>query len=523
MKLQKIESQQPAINNTISYTKQIFNLLKTDVYIKLVMLFSHKKIFEEFYTEIFINKTPISTYLDNFFINLDKYPKIKYIIVPEDNKYILDRDSNIYNLYANSKSTSYIFMYKLVSILNDMYKTGDFDNLFKNIDNTTETNSLLLEIYAKYYILMKNNDYLNTQISVISTYYIQMYNEKKKEFLILKARYDTDDKNPRYNIETLENGVDNYLFLKYYNSDVKLIENQPIPSDPNKEEYYFYGPFDKIYMNRETNKKISEDMLKMLKTKIIDKDENLLTFTYGQSGSGKTSSYIYLKNKKDPTKSEEGILIHLCNSDSFRTKFSKIIIKIKDVYIFHGSKNVGMNNIQEQDYNIKDIEIESKVQEYSFVIVDGIWIYEKDLNKDIKRTLGSFIDEGLNKREVESTPNNPNSSRSHVIIIMSFILTNGSVSSQKIAIMDLAGDENVFLCKSSDNQEANFEEIIKYDTKYQESDKYGYDEGEKIISVADGGKEFVKYDQYVCNQQNLDSFKFPNVEKIVYTNNYKET
>ena len=526
---QKIDLQQPAINNTISYTKQIFNLLKTDVYIKLVMLLNDKTIFNELYQTIFINTNiNINTYIDNFFINLDNYPKIKYIIVPVDNKYILDRDSNIYNLYANSsKSTSYIFMYKLVSILNDMYKTSDFDNLFRNIDHATETNTLLLEIYAKYDSLMKNHDYLNTQISVISTYYIRMYNKKKKEILILKARYDTDDKNPRYNIETLENGVDNYLFLKYYNSDVKLIENQPIPSDPNKEEYYFYGPFDKIYMDRETNKKISEDMLKMLKTKIIDKDENLLTFTYGQSGSGKTSSYIYLKNKKDPTKSEEGILIHLCNSDSFRTKFSKIIIKIKDVYIFHGSKNVGMNNIEEQDYNIKDIEIEQGVQEYSFIIHEGIWIYEKDLNKDIKRTLGSFIDEGLNKREVESTPNNPNSSRSHVIIIMSFILTNGSVSSQKIAIMDLAGDENVFLCKSSDNQEANFEEILKYDTKYQESDKYGYVEGEKRldvytnnrrtilipVAVGDGGKEFVKYDQYVCNQQKQDSVKFPHVDQ----------
>jgi hypothetical protein len=202
-------------------------------------------------------------------------------------------------------------------------------------------------------------------------------------------------------------------------------------------------------MDRETNKKISEDMLKMLKTKIIDKDENLLTFTYGQSGSGKTSSYIYLKNKKDPTKSEEGILIHLCNSDSFRKKFSKIIIKIKDVYIFHGSKNVGMNNIEEQDYNIKDIEIESGVQEYSFVIVDGIWIYEKDSNKDIKRTLGSFIDEGLNKREVESTPNNPNSSRSHVIVVMTLENNISTDGSQKLGLIDLAGFEGEFLCNKS--------------------------------------------------------------------------
>jgi hypothetical protein len=43
------------------------------------------------------------------------------------------------------------------------------------------------------------------------------------------------------------------------------------------------------------------------------------------------------------------------------------------------------------------------------------WYYIKNDNTmDKDKPLGYFINEGFNKREVEPTPNNPNSSRSYM-------------------------------------------------------------------------------------------------------------
>ena len=490
------------LGDLIKYIKHNYNLLKTDVYIKLVSLFKYQDKFTILYTNINKSSYTVNEYIELFFVNLENYPNIKNILIKDyTESNILKRDSLIYKLYnKEAKSNSYIFNYKLVSILSDISQTTDFTNLFQNKNNSSELTQLLHYIIININNIMSNHENLNSQINTISSVYKEVFNSNKKLFTIVKSRCDTHSINPRYDIETYNDNNDNYLFLRYFNNDSMLDNDTKI----NYNEHYFYGPFDKVYMNsKEKNQKIATDMLNMLKDKIITKDENLLTFTYGQSGAGKTSSFIYLKNKKDPTKSEDGILIHLCNSESFKNKFSKIKVKIVNVYIWHGSKNIGMDNIQEQDYNVSKINIDND-DSYSFIFDKKLskWVYEKDIGKETVRDLGFFIDYGLNLRQVESTPNNPNSSRSHVIIMLSFDKSDKTESKQTLAIMDLAGDENVFLCNDSDNKIDNFKEIIKYDTNYKLSDKYN--------------NEPIQYDKYACVQ---DDTKITHLSNIKYYKN----
>ena len=98
-------------------------------------------------------------------------------------------------------------------------------------------------------------------------------------------------------------------------------------------------------------------------------------------------------------------------------------------------------------------------------------------------SVGEYIAKAFDMREVEPTPNNPNSSRSHVVITLFLKLKNGSV--RRLIVCDLAGVENVFACESNT-------EIIKFSEQYKNSNQYG-----------DKGKEPIKLDRYSYNQENV--------------------
>ena len=315
-------------------------------------------------------------------------------------------------------------------------------------------------------------------------------------------------------------------------------------------EYYFFGTFDGIFIPSVVNKDIAQETSGVLFDKVITKDEDLCVIGYGQSGSGKTSSLIYLKitNSNGTTTEVDGILVELCNLKEFTNKFDLITLQMTNIYVNHGLKRNSPVDIKSNDYRVEDIEIDGEKQpEFEF---DGKkWsnittekkkeeIFMKNSPKPVlevikkqntkqklskkeqeelkeqlqnqeskkkgeyekkmtewnksrtefitrKKSIGEFINDAFEKRQVEPTPNNPNSSRSHVLVCLT-LRKKGEKESRKIVVCDLAGVENVFQC-------GLLSEILKFDERYGESDKYNEKKG----------KNEIEYDVNYCEQPDI--------------------
>jgi hypothetical protein len=97
--------------------------------------------------------------------------------------------------------------------------------------------------------------------------------------------------------------------------------------------------------------------------------------------------------------------------------------------------------------------------------------------------MGELINNAFKFRQVESTPNNPDSSRSHVLCLLKLKKKpddKGIVEYRNIIICDFAGVENKFQCN-------NLQEILNFDLRYSESNKYN--------------KQPLSYDEYFCSQE----------------------
>ena len=142
---------------------------------------------------------------------------------------------------------------------------------------------------------------------------------------------------------------------------------------------------------------------------------------YGQSGAGKTSALIFRDGKS-------GLIIDAINE----LKGNELKVTIIDIY-FNWDYNVNSyNEINNTHYCSKHIcneEIFTKhnAQEWH---KEGV-------------TLAQFVADKLKERLIQPTENNPESSRSHVLILLS--LKGGTTNN--IVIGDLAGVENKFTCQ----------------------------------------------------------------------------
>jgi hypothetical protein len=104
-----------------------------------------------------------------------------------------------------------------------------------------------------------------------------------------------------------------------------------------------------------------------------------------------------------------------------------------------------------------------------------------------------------NVREVEPTKNNPNSSRSHILVCVSFekeVLDKQGATipmTSKVVICDLAGVEDKFTCEFAelitlDNNIADRSEKYKFRDPIQDENKFN-------------SREILKYDNYICGAE----------------------
>ena len=270
-------------------------------------------------------------------------------------------------------------------------------------------------------------------------------------------------------------------------------------NDNKQIEKYIFGPFDGIFLSDKnlSNKNIAFNIKDKIFDKIFIQKEDFCMIGYGQSGSGKTSTLIYF----DKTK-EDGIITELCNLEEFTDNVSEINIDITNIYLTHGSNITDMNDFQDKFYTTNNINFNPRTTHTSrqpiFKSNLTTFIYREVQTstqlqnmwhmKNSKLSIGEYILETFNKRIIEPTPNNPESSRSHVVITLTLQMKDENEKSRKLIICDLAGVENEFACESP-------EEIVKFSQKYATSIKYNSQDNlpQKNITL----------DRYACDQKQI--------------------
>jgi len=436
-----------AINNMLLKLDELYKIYNSEKLLKIIGLISEKELFTNLYEYVFLNSKKISEDIDNekklfsflnlFFIDIDTYPEFinQFNLDGLNIKNMIERDTYIYKLYDTQNTVRKLFAYTVIYLLNKKVNIEKSTIFFTNMKTSIEITNIILILFNKIKIVLSRYNDIKSQNEKISNLYSELIKRKRKVFGFIKIRNDsyndTRTINPRYKykIQSNQSNKDKYLALRYYNVDGRYDFGQNImeakknlkddlETKKNKKEYYYFGPFDGIYETTKNNKDVADDSSKTILDKLIENDQDICVIGYGQSGSGKTSTLIYLNT---PQKTEDGILVEICNSNKFTDTFHGIELKMVNLYVNHGSGISNMNQIKDEHYKYNLIEIDNDSKPRFILNENNKWIYEKDTDQSIQRGIGKFISDAFEKREVEPTPNNPNSSRSHVIVCLTLI------------------------------------------------------------------------------------------------------
>ena len=288
----------------------------------------------------------------------------------------------------------FILNKKMDKEINDLIK-----NLKKNIKdsgiNTDDTYNEYFKDFGESNIENKKNKII-AYINYINTL-IRESKGKVRTFIRLKGLSKKDD------INIID---DNKMSI--------LCENDKILN--------VYGPFKKIYDNEITNIKLFKDPEINEIIRLLMNGISTLLFSYGLSGSGKTYT---LFGNKDSIGIVQYIILQLVEN-GYKIKVNSI----KEEYI--NEFVIDINNIN----NLKTL---------SGKIIKNNDEIDKDINndKDIDELLENINNKRKNvklseNKRIKSTPNNKESSRSHLYI--TFEVKKGSNISY-FTIIDCAGRE----------------------------------------------------------------------------------
>jgi hypothetical protein len=224
---------------------------------------------------------------------------------------------------------------------------------------------------------------------------------------------------------------------------------------------YQYGPFTKIYGPSMTSRNISQDrtFVESVENK-LRRGEAVTVIGYGASGSGKTTTLVYAKHNEQP-----GLLAHVANrliqpvagvsgytsceviiyeldADESATPNGQCRAMSKD------SQQRLTRTVLDKDGIARTYDIPytgcNEAKPFSYTIQGDTWVSSANRETLLEKEIVEYID---TKRNTAPTPNNPQSSRSHVICVLTFY--KGAVKEVGDAVFivcDFAGVENTFMC-----------------------------------------------------------------------------
>jgi hypothetical protein len=295
----------------------------------------------------------------------------------------------------------------------------------------------------------------------------------------------------------------------------------------NYDSNFVFGPFNYVFDQKLTPENIINDKsIEPLITQIKD-GKPVFLLGYGASGSGKTSSLIYFSKQSKP-----GILIYLCNV--LARKYDYKNIELKCMEFFEPSYD---NDIV--DANYKKIEgtnavfTDSKTFKFafndkSFALSENVKYTinhpykQKNQKEKIFDTNGT--DANLEQiiyylietdRLIKATPNNPNSSRSHVLCFLK--LKTSANKEANIIIGDLAGVENEFKCNTVNDIKKLFnKKRDNTNQKFYQTEFTTVADGKILIDPYKGGE---KADSEKADSEKADGEFVGGGEKLIMTSN----
>ncbi len=436
----------------------------------------------------------------NYYINIYTYLDII--------QNIISKDDNVNQFYKTifKKATIHTIIYNFFS----SNSVDSIQNIISITNLLSSTENLIEKIDKLYLTKTQNNiiSYLRIRCDPIYDQ-IRMYNRRfdiqlNKNNTFIKIGYNHHNF-PYYDV-ALDNSVTLHknlstnitklgkdIWKSYYlstcpnirsgSNQTLVCKGKEIPSLSTAEQFipinyehkYLLGPFNNIFPPKSseetitTNNDISERMNEIINLLVAKKPAFIMG--YGASGSGKTSSLIYFTKGKTP-ESRNGVLIALCNKMAKEHQYTNIKIKSYEFYSDPKKKKdeyVRDNIIVKRVPLQEDSEITFNYINEQFVLTNGT---NTNNNKRGYNHINTFTDRTKsettffenntpmgellihlidNDRYVKATPNNPNSSRSHSLIIVNFYKGNSSnADNTTLIIGDFAGVENIFDCDDYD-------------------------------------------------------------------------
>ena len=257
---------------------------------------------------------------------------------------------------------------------------------------------------------------------------------------------------------------------------------------PKYDHLFHYGHFNKVLYN-ENNADFGKQMKEVI-TK-LEKQKDVFIIGYGASGAGKTTTLIYDKNELKPGRSNnpDGAVVHMLNELAKKKEFQEINLTICELFMAKPevgeeeikpdtlypkvirkisnanfqfsngsfkSKGLTFANYSSQNMSANKEDYQTH-QEYGELFMkqgdQDTYNEEEDFppgddTLEVKFSLSKILQLLIDKkRKVSGTTNNPQSSRSHVLSIISFpkFTKEGKKDETvKLYIGDFAGVENKF-------------------------------------------------------------------------------
>jgi hypothetical protein len=480
------------INNIVAYTVDVNNINKVltekipstinlykDQNSNVVLLNTNAPYIVDFIKNLFILRQNIhENYKDKsdggalLFLNT-----ISEIVVKNISTYV-EKLNKIYTIDSNNA----VSINQFIRLIQHKDTAAKIDTQY-----IEDSNSRLIT-YIKI-----NNTESKTVINALDSGKNKYYKYNERFNILLGTTSPTTSMIVQYNSHPIKYYKDDLVsfnqdIIDYQNKNQKYYETKQIPikditaGEITKYDYtYTYGHFSKIFTPNQSNESISTEMKEVISSIDTDNPKPVFIIGYGSSGAGKTSSLIYYN--KGEGKQKDGVLVWLLKQLCGTGRYNKVEFYIKEFDVYH--TNAPVRTPEDVDdkivynYDGGDFKIDTsndaipKINEY----ISGDKKRNKYRTAERKKLfVMSVLKDGSNKEEpamgstkitinadtnigdilihlidtnrfVKATTNNPNSSRSHVVVYVK--LTHSGKPDAKpgyLYIGDFAGVETKFNC-----------------------------------------------------------------------------
>lgn len=364
-------------------------------------------------------------------------------------------------------------------------------------------------------------------------YLSKEYIQKQKESNVItyvKLRCDKKDNKYNYNqrFQTFTHKNNRELIIghnPYLGGDSGNTNKVAKNTQSNQYRYDAYGSFDGVFLPNEKNIDIAKKLTRLSDS--LNDGKSICVIAYGASGAGKSSTLLYFRGVEGVIPPENGIIPNLCNLINPKYQSIKITAKELRANYTEGSKKYwetldalnGSATFTRPDGTWKTNDIQHTIINYSKLHAQDASVCEKPnpyagVNTErtsFGSTLGEFISTLIDVRLNCGTTNNPDSSRTHMLVFLKFADASGN--GPTLVVADLAGVEKPFDCDS----------LVVLEN-FARNEKYYKNINQKLSAIMGGGNVLFEVLENVLIKGEQDTrYKDITVEKIMNANIFSDT